>query len=80
MQNIYDGAQTILYFLLSHRRRFVIMKLVKTNKQARRNLYETAKMEKENIGSDSGGGDICRKCCGKWNTGSGCGAEGSRTG
>lgn len=34
MQNIYDEAQTILYFLLSHRRRFVIMKLVKTNKQA----------------------------------------------
>ena len=33
MQNIYDEAQTILYFLLSHRRRFVIMKLVKTNKQ-----------------------------------------------
>lgn len=33
MQNIYDEAQTILYFLLSQRRRFVIMKLVKTNKQ-----------------------------------------------
>ena len=80
MQNIYDEAQTILYFLLSQRRRFVIMKLVKTNKQARRNLYETTKMEKENIGSDSDGGDICRKCCSKWNTGSGCGAEGSRTG
>lgn len=32
MQNIYDEAQTILYFLLSQRRRFVIMKLVKTNK------------------------------------------------
>lgn len=33
MQNIYDEAQTILYFQLSHRRRFVIMKLVKINKQ-----------------------------------------------
>ena len=42
-------------------------------------VNETTKMEKENIDSDSGGGDICRKCCGKWNTGSGCGAEGSRT-